>query len=361
MDKVFLDYGSCHPVHKSILDKLPELASNFYNASSTYEFGIENKREIEKVRKKVADLINADPSEIYFVRSASEGNTLCIDGFLKRHSEYDVICSGMEHSSIYDNPNIDYVIPYDEFGRIDIEEIKSYKQKSLFAIMHSSNELGIINPIREIADIIHRRGSYLLCDAASSFGKVPIDVKELGVDFLTASGNKIGSLKGVGFVYIRDGIDIAPIIIGTQEDGLVGGTYNELAIKTLGMAIDELKPYGDVYANTLYLVNRLENIDDVYINSFVDGLPNLVNIFIRNIGINAQQIVSLLDDAGFIVSSGSACHNGVNKPSHVLKAIGLNDYEVVHSIRITIGHETTVEELDSFVDCLKNIINMNKI
>lgn len=361
MKKVFLDYGSTAPVCKSILEKLPELANQFYNASSSYELGISNKIEIENVRNKIANMINADPEEIYFVSSASEGNSMCIDGFLKRHSGYDVICSSLEHSSIYNNPNIDHIIPCDRFGNIDIGYIELV-DKALFAVMHSSNEIGVINPIKEIASIVHRNNGYLLCDAASSFGKVKIDVKELDVDFLTASGNKIGSLKGVGFIYIKKGIDISPIVIGTQEHGLRGGTYNELAIKTLGMAIDELKPYDNVNNRRMYLGMKLSEIDNVEFNTCLyNTLPNLLNIYIKNISIDSQQMVSLFDMYGFMISSSSACHSGVATPSHVLKNIGLSDYDANHSIRITIGHETTYEEIDSFVKCLKNIIEMNSV
>lgn len=364
MNKIFLDYGSTAPVCKSILDKLPELASNFYNSSSAYEYGINNKIEIEKVRKKIADMINADPEEIYFVSSASEGNSMCIDGFLKCHNGYDVICSSLEHSSIYNNPNISDIIPCNRYGNIDIEYIKQHlkSNKSLLAIMHSSNEIGILHPIKKISKIVHKYNSYLLCDAASSFGKVKIDVKDLDVDFLTVSGNKIGSLKGTGFIYIKNGIDISPIIIGTQENGVRGGTYNELAIKTLGMAIDELKSYDDVNKLKNYLEIKLCNIDNVSFNSCgVYKLPNLINICIWNVNIDSNQIVSLLDMYGFMVSSSSACHSGISTPSHVLKNIGLSDYEANHSIRITLGHENTYEEIDSFVECLKNIIEMNQV
>lgn len=361
MDKVFLDYGSTAPVCKSILEKLPELANQFYNASSSYELGISNKIEIEKVRNKIANMINADPEEIYFVSSASEGNSMCIDGFLKSHSDYDVVCSSLEHSSIYNNPNVGMVIPCDNFGNIDIGYIELIN-KALFAVMHSSNEIGIMHPIKEIASIVHRNNGYLLCDAASSFGKVKIDVKDLDVDFLTTSGNKIGSLKGAGFIYIKKGIDISPIIIGTQEKGLRGGTYNELAIKTLGMAIDELKPYNDVNNKRVYLVNKLSNIENICFNTCLNcTLPNLINFYIKNINIDSQQIVSLLDMNGFMVSSSSACHSGIASPSHVLKNIGLSNYDANHSIRITLGHENTYDEIDSFVECLKNIIEMNLV
>ena len=361
MKKVFLDYGSTAPVCDAVLKNIQELAASFYNASSAYECGLDNKREIEKVREKVAMLINAEPEEIYFVSSASEGNSMCIDGFLKCHSNYNIVCSALEHSSIYDNPNIGEVIPCDEFGNIDIGYIELLG-KSLFAVMHSSNEIGIVHPIKEVAEIVHRNGGYVLCDAASSLGKVPIDVKDLDVDFLTASGNKIGALKGAGFVYIKKGINIDPIIIGIQEKGLRGGTYNELAIKSLGIAIDELKSYKEVEDMRGYLVLKLSEIPNIVFNThFGDGLPNLINIYIKDISLDSSQIVTLLDMYGFMVSASSACHSGTSTPSHVLKNIGLTDYEANHSIRITLGHENTYEDLDAFVKCLKNIIEMNLV
>ena len=361
---VYLDNASTEPVRQVILDDLADMASNFYNASSVYDLGLRNKDIIEYVKSKIAKMINCKPNEIIFTSCTSESNAIAIDGFLKRNSMYDVCCSNIEHSSILDNPNVDFIVKCDKNGLFNPEDFGGYN-KTLFAISHVNNEIGTIADIKKISEVIHSGyKNYLLVDCAQSFGKINIDVEDMGIDMLTFCGNKIGALKGCGVLYVREGIDIAPIVYGTQNNGLRGGTMNELAIKSLGLAIDVLE---DEYEYMLGLRTRLlKGLVEIDENIFVNGSlsqrsPWNLNICIPNISIDNQQLLAMLDMAGYQISAGSACHSGSPTPSHVLKAIGLSDEQANHSIRISLGYQNTEEDIDEFIICLKNIIDMYKV
>lgn len=291
---------------------------------------------------------------------------MAIDGFIKAHDKdyYRIVASNIEHPSIIKNPNISEFIECDNQGLFRPDQFEKYRN-ALFCIGLGNNEIGTLSPIKSISEVIHRNGNYLFVDATQAFGKVNIDVKKMNIDMLSVSGHKIGALKEIGFLYISKNINIKPIIYGEQENGLRGGTYNYLGIKSLSCAIDEIDIKKQIKIMNLrnYMMNELLKIySGITINGHIPyRLPNNLNICIHNIEINSQQLVSLLDINGFIVSAGSACSSGTNKPSYVLKAIGLSDDEVDHSIRITLGEQNTKEEVDKFVECLKNIIDMYKI
>lgn len=357
---VYLDHAATAPLTRSVVDKLDDLAKIYYNPSSGYKMGSYNMSVIENVRKKIANEINAEPEEIIFTSCGSESNALAIDGFLKANEGFNAVCSNIEHSSILDNKNISGVIKCNNNGFINPDDINDYNN-SLICVMMVNNEIGSRQPIKEIVENAHKNGNIVLTDAVQAFGKEKIDVKYLGVDMLSVSGHKIGSIRGAGFLYVKNGIKLEPIIYGTQEYGKRGGTYGDLAIKTLGLAIDDIDYDEDriLQARRNFLIKELLSIECVHLNGEVfNRASNNVNIRIDNVSIDSQQIVVLLDQAGFMVSAGSACHTEEPKPSHVLKAIGLTDEEAMHSIRITIGIENTVRDLEDFVNALKNIIEM---
>ena len=360
---VYLDNASTEPVCDAVLRNIVDMAKDYYNASSVYESGLKNMKDIDEVKEKISEMINCKPSEIIFTSCTSESNSMAIDGFLKRHGMHDVCCSNIEHSSILNNPNIVTVINCDNKGILHEEDFELY-ENTLFAISHVNNEIGTIADIKAISDAIRSgRNNYLLVDCAQSFGKIKIDVEEMGIDMLTFCGNKIGALKGVGVLYVREGTDIAPIVYGTQNDLLRGGTFNDLAIKSLGIAIDNLQDdFKYVSGLNHYMLSRLYEIDkDIFVNGdVINRSPYNLNVCIPNVSINNQQIASILDMEGYQVSAGSACHSGSSLPSHVLKAIGLSDDEANRSIRITFSGKNTKDEIDGFIECLNNIINMYK-
>lgn len=360
--KVYLDNAATTPLCESFLTKIQEYAALYYNASSANESSLMIKQEIEECRQKIASLINCDPEEIYFTSGASEANSWAIDGFLKAQTRdyYRVVATNIEHSSIMYNPNISEFIQCDQNGQVNPGQFEGYRN-CLFCVGFANNEIGTIQPIEQISEVIHKHGrNYLFVDATQAFTKVNIDVKKMGIDMLSASGHKIGALKGIGFLYVSKNVPLTPIIYGAQENAMRGGTYNYLGVKSLSVALNNAGYIGIVSALRSYLVNTLIRLcHKITINGHrVNRLSNNLNICIHNISIDAQQIVALLDMNGFVVSAGSACHSGDSQPSHVLKAIGLSDDDANHSIRITIGDQTTKEDIDAFVECLKNIIEM---
>ena len=272
--QIYLDYAATHPLSKSVVSRLDSLSCIWFNPSSVYGIGAYNREVIENVRKKVATEINAEPEEIIFVSSGSEANALAIDGFLKENNKYNkCYCSNIDHASILNNPLCEPLLKADEDGVINAKEIK---EDVFYSVMMCNNEIGTYQPIKEIAEKVHELGGVIHVDAVQAFGKIPIDVKYLDVDMMSISGHKIGSIRGVGVLYVKKGINISPIIYGTQENGLRGGTYNDLAIKTLGLAIEDIN-YDEetvIRSRRDYLLKLLYEIPGVGLNgklSTMDG------------------------------------------------------------------------------------------
>lgn len=363
-DKINFDHAATTPLCKSFLERIQRYAELYYNPSSANEYSVALKKDIEGCRKKVAKLINCDPEEVYFTSGSTESCAIAIDGFLKANPNYWVVSSNIEHAAVMNNPNIDYIIECNNIGIIDFTGWGNIDVKVLYSFMLANNEIGTIQPIKEISEYVHRNNGVLFSDLTAAIGKIPVDVQELGIDMACFSGHKIGALKGVGVLYVNKNIKVKGISYGHQENGVRPGTYNYLAIKSLDMAIDEinLDKEKDVLELRNYLKDKLLEIDgNIKINGDLKNrIAGNLNICIPDINIDNQQLVSLLDMEWYIVSSGSACSNGTNKPSHVLKTIGLSDEEINKSIRITIGKENTKEEIDGFVETLRNIIDMYK-
>ena len=358
---IYLDHASTSPPSIDVVKNIENFTMMFYNPSSVSNLSIYNKRVLENVRAKIAESINASPEEIIFTSGGSESNSLAIDGYMFANGATNFAASSICHSSILNNPNVEYLIHVDNDGFIDLDSIPDYID--VCCIDFVNNEIGTIQDVKKISEYVHKSGRILFVDAVQAFGKIDIDVKDMGIDMMSASAHKIGGISGVGFLYVKNGIKIDPIIYGTQENNVRGGTYNSVAIKCFGVAIDSLNENDRIVVKKRrdYLLDMLLNIDGVNLNgSYNERIYNNINIRIDNISINNQQIVSLLEMYGFIVSAGSACHSGDNEPCHVLKAIGLSDDEANSSIRITIGIDNSVQDLVDFADSLKNIINMNR-
>lgn len=366
MSKVYLDSGAGVAPCTEVMNNIRDFAEIFYNASSINELSRYNKQVIENTRSRIAKMINAKPEEIIFTSCASESNSLAIDGFLKEHEDYCVISTTIEHDSIIKNPNIAKFIDVNTDGFVRPSDFSGYK-KTLFACMMANNEIGTIQPIEMVSKVVHNNSdNYLFVDATASFGHLRIDVKDMEIDMLTATAQKVGGINGCAFLYVRKGIKLKPIIYGNQENGLRGGTYNQLAIKCLNIALDEievdLNKEFTMRIKRDYLVKYLLNIDGIHLNgSLTDRLSNNVNIRFDNLNIDSQQIVSILDNMGYIVSPSSACNSGKTTPSHVLKAIRLTDEQVNHSIRITLNNNTGVQELDGLISVIKSMVQMHKI
>jgi cysteine desulfurase len=356
---IYLDSAAItKPKEEVINEVINVMRNNWANASSTYDFGLESARIVQRTKEVIAKEINCSFDEIILTSGGSESNSLALDGFLKRNQEYGdkFICSTIEHSSILDNPHAKPIIFCNNQGFYKMNWIKEIKD-SLVSIQFANSEIGTIQNIKDIVKILHKNNCIVHTDAVAIFGKYPIDVKDLDIDMLSATSQKIGGLCGAAFLYVKKGIRLSSIIHGTQNDGLRGGTYNVPAIAAMGKAV-ELITYNieETRSKRDYLLNKLLSIDGITLNG-TDNLDyrlyNNINICMHDKELDSQQLIAILDMFGYCCSAGSACHSGSAEPSKVLLNIGLNKEDALRSIRITISEDNTYEELDEFYNNFK--------
>lgn len=390
MRNVYLDQAATsQPKQEVIETMMPYLRGDmWYNPSSLYGAGVRVKKDVEKARKTVADYIGADSSEIYFTSSGSESNCWVIQGWvnqcLSEGKKARIFTSTIEHKSILkclaDLEDIHYGkvlhsnIGVDEQGFLflddglefllnyHIEHPECYKnEKTLASIVMANNEIGTIQSIREISDMVHRYGALLHVDAVQAMGQIPIDVKKLGIDMMTVSGHKIGCPRGCAFLYKKNDVDIKPVIYGSQMDGLRGGTEATANIIGMAKAVELLRDNElnkmSVENHRNYLIKLLEDIGCKLIGSREHRLPNNINIMLPS-GVGAEETMLMLDTAGVMCSTGSACNSRMVEPSHVLKAIGLTDEESSRCIRLTLPDDITVGDIDYTVEEIKKCIKL---
>ena len=345
-----------------------EYAEKFGNASSAYRIGVANFAKIEYARNKIAKYINANPEQIFFTSGGSESNNWALHNF----ESYKKLVSAIEHPSVLNAVGIHtylrnwWKIPVDTDGVVSKDFIKNSLEDDpdpyLVSVMMVNNETGIIEPIKEIAEIAHKHKSYIHTDAVQAIGHIPIDVKDLDVDMLSASGHKFGAFPGVGFIYIKDPEQIATPLIagGHQEHQLRGGTYNVAGIVGMADALGEKIKYMegnhkhliDLQKKLIVLLNEIGNIS--YNTAFDKSVPHIVNLSID--GVRAEEVVSLLDMQDIYISSGSACTSNDNRPSHVLLAMGRTEEEANSSIRISMSEDTLDTDSEWFVHNLKQVV-----
>lgn len=350
---------------------------HWQNPSSLYASTV--REEINKSRANIAKFIGAKSEEIYFTSGASESNNWAIRGWvdeirLNTYKMASVITTRIEHKSLrelFDKGNLDAVVRYcdiDEFGFVDCESLEklltTYKNYAvLVSIGFGNNELGTIQPIKEIADLVHKYGGILHVDATQAVGHIPINVEGLGIDLMSVSGHKISPvLKGVGFLYKRNGINIQPLIYGNQESGLRGGTENTFGIIGLSKAIgycDVSQAAVDEMCNKRnYFINLLENKFDCELNGdSYYRLPNNINVtFPQNI--TGEALLYTLDLSGIQISTGSACNSHSIEPSYVLNEIGLSDEVAMRTIRISLSDDIEYEDIDWIVEEINKAIKL---
>lgn len=372
---IYFDNAATTKPSKEVIADVTWCLENIWgNPSSIHSEGVKARQILEKSREKVAKFISAEPEEIIFTSSGSESNNLAIKGFLDANYRFGcIISTKTEHPSVYNTcmylgreHRLEY-IPVDSDGKVDIDKFRrsiSVLSDTYFcfvSIMLANNEIGTIQPIKEIAKIIHRHQGVLHVDATQAVGQIPVDVKELDCDLLTFSGHKLGCPKGIGVLYKKKTINLSPIIHGGhQENGYVAGTENIPYIYALGNQVERIGKVAINYETCDYLmckiIKNLQEYKPLLRGSF-NRLPN--NLSLTFEGINAEALITLLDMHGICVSVGSACSSGEKTPSRVLKAIGLSDEEAFSTVRISIGADTTTEECDEFVrilgECLKSL------
>lgn len=369
MRRVYVDYAATTPLDPAVLEAMKPYFTTIYgNASSIHIFGLEARRAIEDARKRVAGFMNAEPEEVIFTGSATEANNLALKGFAFKEGKEKthIAISTIEHDSVLNvakwleeqGLRITH-LPSDRNGLIDLAELENALSKgvSLVSIIHANNEIGTIQPLREIGKLCHEYGAYFHTDAAQSFGKLPIDVKELNIDMMTVNAHKLHGPKGVGALYVKKGIKIEPLLHGGgHEFGLRSSTENVVGIVGFAKAVDLRKDEMEPEAERLTkfrdrLIKGVLEIDRAYLNGHpTKRLPNNANF--RFSYIEGESLVLLLDDAGIAASTGSACSSGSGKPSHVLLAIGLKPEEIYGSLRISLGKYNTEEDIDYILENL---------
>lgn len=355
----YLDYAATTPICDSAKKTIIESLNYFGNPSSLHDFGKQSQALIENARERIAKCINADPGEIYFTSGGSESNTLALN------SRRQTMSSKFEHHSIVSNwPKISVT----KDGFIKAHKLNNMLSEwweipfTVMSCMYVNNEIGTIQPIKELSAIAHRHGILIHTDAVQAIPYIPIDVKDICCDMLSASGHKFGAPKGVGFLYANTRSRVKPIINGgKQENGIRPGTENILGILAMATALEDTVEHMDernMYVQSLRdnLLEKLLKIDGSHLNGSLENrVPGNINI--RFDGVSGARLVALCSLYGVYISAGSACNEGVSEPSHVLKAIGLTDEEALSSVRITIGHQNTEAEIDTAADIITSLVN----
>lgn len=363
--RVYLDHAAAELPIYEVQQYVRDAMDLAYNPSAMYETGVRNRQIIDHVREQIAREIHCNPDEIYFTSGCTEANAWAIDGFKKSHPDSQIISTTIEHSSIDDNPVIEKLITVNKDGYVDLNNLQEVyenvwdPESTLWVVQHANNVIGSIQNLKQIRSIL--KEGYLFVDAAQTFGKLPIDVKAMKIDMLSASARKIGGMAGVGFLYISSECEISPLLYGAQENHMRGGTYNEIGIGTFGVALDELdrKENLVIKSRRNFLIDELLKIKGVsLIGTRSDRLPGTILIRIEGSELGSQALVGILDTHGFMVSTDSACHAGEAVFSHVLEAIGYTPETAKTVLRISIGKENSVEQLQNFVKCLRGILNM---
>jgi len=372
--RIYLDHAATTPLRPEVRAAMePYLsADGFGNPSSLHADGQRAKRALDAARDTLACALGAQFSEITFTSGGTEADNAALVGvMLARGRGSHLITTQIEHEAVIETArfleklgfSVTY-LPVDEQGRVAPRSVADAltDRTALVSVMHANNEVGTVQPLREIADLVHAHEAYLHTDAVQTFSQLPVNVHDLGVDLLSVSAHKIYGPKGVGALYVRSGIPIEPLLHGGgQERERRAGTENVPAIAGFGEAVRLLLPEREAVAARLtllrdtFLAALRQRIPSMVLNGHpAERLPNNINLSFP--GLDAETLLLTLDRAGISASSGSACTSGSIEPSHVLTAMGLPDDRVNSAIRLTLGRDTTRAEVDRAVDILAGIV-----
>lgn len=377
---IYMDHAATTAVRPEVLDAmLPYFTEKYGNPSGVYTFASKNKDVINVSRDIIADSLGAKPEEIYFTGGGSESDNWALKAVAEMYSDRGrhIITTKIEHHAILHTckylENIGFDVTYldvDDRGVVDVKKLESAIRPDtiLISVMTANNEIGTIEPVGMIGQIAHEHGILFHTDAVQAYGQIPLDVNSMNIDMLSSSGHKLNGPKGVGFLYIRNGIKIGSFIHGGQQErGRRAGTENVPGIVGMGKAaeisvlsMDErIKKETEIRNHMIHRI--LTEIPYSRLNGHeTDRLPNNVNISFQFV--EGETVLIMLDMAGICASAGSACTSGSVDPSHVLTAIGLPK-EISHgAVRLTLGYENTLDEADYVVDNLKRIVeNLRKM
>ena len=380
MQHYYFDHNATTPVAAEVLrDLTATLVEVSGNASSIHHFGQAAKQRLESARREVATRIGCDAREIVFTSGGTESDNLAIFGIVRRtiigsagRAKKHVITSTIEHPAVLnactqlerEGAEVTW-LPVGPDGIVLMSELKRALRKStvLITIMHANNETGTLQPVREIAALAHASGAVFHSDGVQVAGRIPVNVREIGIDLYSVSGHKFGAPKGIGALYVRKGIPLEPISFGGHhERDRRAGTENVPGASALGRAA----ALASDWTGTAVLRDRLERgilerVPDASANGSVENrLPNTTNI--RFDGIEGEAIVIALDLRGYAVSSGSACSSGAVEPSHVLLAMGLNPEEARSSVRFSLGPGNTESEVDGLIEAVgESVAHLRRI
>jgi len=373
---IYFDNAASTAVHPEVVkEMLPYFDVQYGNPSSIHQFGRKAKNAIQKARKQVAALIGAEPNEILFTSGGTESNNTILDGVLKSSGEPDpehIITSSIEHEAIL-QPCKDFetagikitYLPVNEHGIVNLDDITNSinSHTVLVSIMFANNEVGTIQPIKEISEICKKYQIPLHTDAVQAVGKVPINVKDLGVDALSISSHKINGPKGIGALFIKKGLTVTPQILGGgQENGMRSGTENVASIVGFGKACEIAK---DKLSDN---ISHFQTLHSSILSKIVKEIPHVKlnghpekrifnNIHLTFLGVNGEDLIIKLDEHGIAASTGSACSVHTQKASHVLKAMGFNHEQITGSLRLSFGYMNTLDEISQTVEILKKVVS----
>ena len=368
---VYMDHGATTPVRQEALEAmLPFFTELYGNPSSLHAQGRDVRKAFEEARRITAASLGAEPDEIYFTSGGTESNNIALRGAAKKQGSGHIITSSIEHHAVLDvckdlekqGFTVTY-LPVDQFGLVSLEDVEASIKPDTFmiSVMAANNEVGTVQPVSEIGELAAKHGILFHTDAVQVVGQIPLNLKELNVDFLSLSAHKFNGPKGIGALYKRKGVKIDPLYHGGgQERKLRPGTENVPGVvglsKALELAVGELPQKADALEKLRdRLIEGLMEIDDVLLNGHREKrLPGNINVSFQYI--EGESVLLSLDLQGVAASSGSACSSGSLDPSHVLSAIGL-DHQTAHgSIRFSLGRGNTGEDIDYVLDIMPPIV-----
>lgn len=378
MDSVYFDHAATTPMDERVLEAMkPYFTENYGNANSPHQLGNNAKVAVEEARETIAEIIGAEPAEIIFTSGGTESDNSAIKGVVNATNKTEVITSPLEHHAVLHTAEAlkkDGITPVylesDSKGIIHPEQVKEAinENTALVSLMHVNNEIGTINPLQEISEVCKEHEVPFHSDTVQSVGKIPVDVDELGLDFLSISGHKIYGPKGIGVLYMRHATPWLPWMHGgSQERRRRGGTLNVPGIiglaKALELSVDEMDDHRKHFIQLRkQLIDGLEEKlgNKCQVNCDIENsVPHIINIsFIdsNDGGVDGEMLLLNLDVEGVCVSNGSACTSGAMEPSHVLEGIGLKSEIANSSIRVSLGKDNTTDEIDFFLEKLEVVV-----
>ena len=377
--RVYMDHTATTPLDPRVFDAMhPYFCDRFGNASSIHQFGQEAKAALEESRDRIAACLNAAPGEIFFTNGGTESDNFAIKGVAlaaRAKGRKHIVTSRSEHHAVLKTCEflesfgftVTY-LPIDEYGMVDPEAVRGAitPETCLISVMHANNEVGSINPVEEIARIAHEHGSLFHTDAVQTVGKIPVDVRSMGIDLLSLSGHKMYGPKGIGAIYIKRGMEVEKFMHGGgQERGRRAGTENVPLAVGLGSAIEfrrmEMK---EEFSGMRALKEQLkkgieERLDGCVFNGHSSrSLPHILNVSFDSskMDIDGEVLLLKMDLDGVAVTSGSACTSGGMEPSHVLLAMGRDEQTAKATIRFSIGKMNTDKDVDYVLEVLEKVV-----